>query len=114
MKLQQIYEKYLNKLNEGIADSNKFDNDLQILRLAMQAELDAVNLYEQLSKKAKDKDVKDLMLDIAYEEKVHAEEFEEMLEIMDEEWEEAGEEAEQELISKGFIDDDDEDEEDVW
>lgn len=92
--------KWLKYLNENLSDTTNFTNDLQILRFAIQAELDAINLYEQLAEKAFDPVIKDILLDVAYEEKVHVEEFEELLEELDEEMEDAEEEAEKEWESK--------------
>ena len=51
------------------------DKDKQILRLGLIAELDAINLYEQLAAGANDKDLKKVLLDIADEEKEHVGEF---------------------------------------
>jgi len=59
--------------------------DYEILRLAIIAELDAVNLYEQLSEKTKNENIKKLLLDIAKEEKVHVGEFQELLNQTDSE-----------------------------
>jgi len=53
--------------------------DMEILRVGMIAELDAVNLYEQLASKTSSKIIKALLLDIAKEEKTHIAEFETML-----------------------------------
>ncbi len=53
--------------------------DKEILRLGMIAELDAVSLYEQLAAKTKDKKIKEVLLDIAKEEKTHIGEFETLL-----------------------------------
>ncbi len=61
------------------------DVDKEILRLGMIAELDAVNLYEQLAAKAKSKKVKEIMLDVAREEKTHVGEFQTLLLELDEE-----------------------------
>ena len=57
--------------------SNELDKE--VLRTAMIAELDAVNLYEQLSAIAKTPLVKKLFLDIAKEEKTHMGEFQTLL-----------------------------------
>ncbi len=59
--------------------------DKEILRLGIIAELDAINLYEQLAAKAKDKNVKAVLLDIAKEEKTHVGEFETLLLKLDKE-----------------------------
>jgi rubrerythrin len=51
----------------------------EILRLAIIAELDAINLYEQMAALTTDKDIKKVLLDIAREEKTHVGEFQTML-----------------------------------
>ncbi|MCW3996069.1 MAG: rubrerythrin [Candidatus Bathyarchaeota archaeon] len=61
---------------ERIAREN-LDN--QILRAAIIAELDAVNLYEQMSALAENKSIKTILLDIAKEEKTHIGEFQALL-----------------------------------
>lgn len=71
--------------------------DQQILRAAMIAELDAVNLYEQFATLAKSELAKKVLLDVAHEEKVHAGEFETVLEKLDPSYEEAEEEGEEEV-----------------
>jgi rubrerythrin len=53
--------------------------DVEILRAAVIAELDAINLYEQMANKTSNADLKKLLLDIAGEEKTHVGEFEAML-----------------------------------
>ena len=57
---------------EGIA---KEDMDKEILRIGVVAELDATNLYEQMVALTKDKNLKNILLDIAKEEKTHVGEF---------------------------------------
>jgi rubrerythrin len=59
--------------------------DKEILRAAVIAELDAINLYEQLAAMTKDKYVKEVFLDIAREEKTHVGEFQTMLLKLDKE-----------------------------
>ena len=54
---------------------NKENEDKQILRVGIIAELDAVSLYEQLASKANDERIKKVLLDIAKEEKTHVGEF---------------------------------------
>lgn len=68
----------LNKLN-------KEDVDKEILRTGMQAELDAVNLYEQMAALTESADIKTILLDIAKEEKTHVGEFQALLLRLDEE-----------------------------
>jgi rubrerythrin len=53
--------------------------DGQIARVGMIAELDAVNLYEQMAAMATDNKLKEVLLDIAKEEKTHMGEFQTML-----------------------------------
>ena len=53
--------------------------DCEILRVAMIAELDAINLYEQLAAVAGDENVKKVLLEVAREEKTHLGEFQTML-----------------------------------
>jgi len=60
--------------------------DQEILRLAIIAEFDAVNLYEQMAFYAKDKRVKQILLDIAMEEKTHIGEFQAILKGFDAEF----------------------------
>lgn len=53
--------------------------DMEILRAAIIAELDAVNLYEQFAAKATSKRIKETFMDIAKEEKTHIGEFHALL-----------------------------------
>jgi rubrerythrin len=55
----------------------------QMLRSAMIAELDAVNLYEQMADNTNDKAMKRVLLNIAKEEKTHFGEFLDVLEMHD-------------------------------
>lgn len=55
------------------------EKDKEILRLAMVAELDATNLYEQLASKTEDEFIKKVLLDVAKEEKTHTGEFQTLL-----------------------------------
>jgi rubrerythrin len=75
----------------------KEDLDKEILRAAVIAELDAINLYEQMAALAKDEDIKKILLDIAGEEKAHVGEFQTMLLRMDEEQVRELEEGRQEV-----------------
>ncbi|MCX5726368.1 MAG: rubrerythrin, partial [Candidatus Saganbacteria bacterium] len=63
----------------------KEDIDREILRVWMIAELDAVNLYEQMAAVAQDVDIKKMLLDIAKEEKTHIGEFQALLLTRDKE-----------------------------
>ncbi len=53
--------------------------DVEILRAGVIAELDAINLYEQMAAMAQDEKIKDILLDIAKEEKTHVGEFQALL-----------------------------------
>ncbi len=59
------------------------DLDNEILRAAIIAELDAVNLYEQMAALTQNKSIKTILLDIAKEEKTHVGEFQALLLITD-------------------------------
>lgn len=63
----------------------KEDIDKEILRIGIIAELDAVNLYEQLASMTEDKNIKEILLDIAKEEKTHVGEFQALLVLKDKE-----------------------------
>ena len=79
--------------------------ETQLLRTAIKEELDAVVLYERMAEQTINPDLRKLFLDVAFEEKVHAEEFEEMLERLDPEYEDAEDQAEDEI--EDLIGDDD-------
>ena len=53
--------------------------DREILRAAMIAELDAISLYEQLAAMTENKKLRDVLLDVANEEKTHFGEFQALL-----------------------------------
>ena len=61
------------------------DIDREILRAGVIAELDAINLYEQMAAKAKNAKIKKVLLEIAKEEKTHVGEFQTMLLALDKE-----------------------------
>jgi rubrerythrin len=65
----------LSKIPIILENVKKEDMDKEILRTGMIAELDAINLYEQMAAMAKDNDIKKILLDIANEEKTHVGEF---------------------------------------
>lgn len=65
-------------LAKSPAEGAKLTNettDKQTLRLGIIAELDAVDLYEQLAAAASDSKIKAVFMDIAREEKTHVGEF---------------------------------------
>jgi rubrerythrin len=55
------------------------DLDKEILRLAVTAELDAINLYEQMASMTKSENLKKVLLEVAREEKTHVGEFQALL-----------------------------------
>jgi len=61
------------------------DIDKEIIRSAIIAELDAINLYEEMAALAKDKGIKKVLLDVAKEEKEHVGEFHTLLLMFDKE-----------------------------
>ena len=64
---------------------NEQEKDLEILRAGIIAELDAVNLYEQMASVAKSDAIKTCLVDIAREEKTHVGEFQALLLKLDDE-----------------------------
>jgi rubrerythrin len=64
---------------------SKENIDKEVLRLGIIAELDAISLYEQLASYATNKVVKEILLDIAKEEKTHIGEFQTLLLKLDSE-----------------------------
>jgi len=73
------------------------DINRQILRIGLIAELDAINLYEQLASLTNDEKIKTIFLDIAREEKTHVGEFPTLLLMNDEEQEDELEEGKEEV-----------------
>ena len=75
--------------------------DREILRLAIIAELDAVTLYEQLAAATENEAIREVLLDVAREEKAHVGEFQTLLLREDaeqvEELEQGKKEVEEEL-----------------
>lgn len=65
----------------------KEDMDKEILRAGIIAELDAINLYEQMAALTRNKNIKKILLDIAKEEKTHVGEFQALLLMTDKEQE---------------------------
>jgi len=57
----------------------------EILRAAIIAELDAINLYEQMADMTQNANIKKVLLDIAREEKTHVGEFQALLLVEDKE-----------------------------
>jgi len=75
----------------------KDDLDKEILRAAIIAELDAINLYEQMADMTRNGDLRKVLLDIAREEKTHVGEFQTLLLIEDKEQAQELEEGKKEI-----------------
>jgi rubrerythrin len=69
----------LSKIPIDLDKIDKKNIDHEILRAGIIAELDAINLYEQMAALAQDKNIKTILLDIAKEEKTHVGEFQALL-----------------------------------
>ena len=81
-------------------DLNKIkpeDVDNEILRSAIIAELDAINLYEEMAAITKNKHIKTVLLDVAKEQKEHVGEFQTLLLTFDTEQVEALEDGKKEV-----------------
>jgi len=91
----------MSKLPIDLSKVDKNSIDKEILRAAIIAELDAVNLYEQMAQLTDNKDLKLILLDVAKEEKTHVGEFQALLLGLDKEQgkelEEGKKEVEEEL-----------------
>ena len=75
----------------------KQDLDKEILRAGIVAELDAINLYEQMAAMTENRSIKQILLDIAKEEKTHVGEFQALLLEEDKEQEKELEEGRKEV-----------------
>ena len=94
-------EKMLSKIPfdlDKLKRLGKEQPDVELVRIGIIAELDAINLYEQLAALAEDELVKKVFLDIAQEEKEHFGEFMELLRRLDSEIIEALEEGAEEVM----------------
>jgi rubrerythrin len=74
--------------------------DKEILRLGIIAELDAVSLYEQMADFTKNDELKEVLLDVAKEEKTHVGEFQTLLLKLDPEYAPELESGKKEVIKK--------------
>ncbi len=82
-------------INLGKVSDERIDHE--ILRAGMIAELDAINMYEQMAAMAKNKHIREMLLDVAKEEKTHMGEFQAMLLKMDKEQSKELEEGKKEV-----------------
>lgn len=87
----------LSKMPIDLKRVKKEDLDKEILRVGIIAELDAINLYEQMAAMTENEDIKKILLDIAKEEKTHVGEFQALLLEEDEEQEKELEEGRKEV-----------------
>jgi rubrerythrin len=69
----------LSRIPIALERLKKEDLDKEILRAAIIAELDAINLYEQMAGMTQNKNVRKLLFDVAREEKTHVGEFQTLL-----------------------------------
>lgn len=87
----------LAEIPKDLSKMSQKELNREICRFGMIAELDAVNLYEQLAAMTDNKLIKDVLLDIAKEEKTHVGEFQTLLLMEDKEQAEELEEGKEEV-----------------
>lgn len=73
----------MSKIPDDLRKVRREDLDAEIARIGVIAELDAINLYEQLAAMTRNGHLRKVLLDIAKEEKTHVGEFLEMLQRED-------------------------------
>ena len=91
----------LSKIPVDLNKMEKRSPDKEVLRTAIIAELDAINLYEQTADLTENGEIRKLLLDVAREEKTHIGEFQALLLLEDKQQEtelERGKKEVQELI----------------
>jgi rubrerythrin len=69
----------LSQIPINLEKATKGDLDKEILRAGIIAELDAINLYEQMAAMTGNENIRKILLGIAKEEKTHVGEFQAML-----------------------------------
>jgi rubrerythrin len=87
----------LSKIPINLDGIRRENLDKEILRAAIIAELDAINLYEQMSGTTQNDNIRKLLLDVAREEKTHVGEFQALLLIEDQEQEKELKEGKREI-----------------
>ena len=87
----------LSKIPIDLQKIKKDDLDKELLRSAIIAELDAINLYEQMADMTRNGNIRKVLLDIAREEKTHVGEFQTLLLIEDKEQVQELEEGKKEI-----------------
>jgi len=83
----------LSKISINLERISKENLNKEILRAGIIAELDAINLNEQMAAMTQNSKIKTILLDIAKEEKTHVGEFQALLLINDKEQEKELEEG---------------------
>ncbi|MBS7655307.1 rubrerythrin [Candidatus Bathyarchaeota archaeon] len=87
----------LSKIPINLEKITEENLDKEILRVGIIAELDAINLYEQMAAITENAEIKKILLDIAKEEKTHVGEFQALLLIKDKQQEKELEEGKKEV-----------------
>ena len=87
----------LSKIPLNLEKVAKGDLDKEILRAGIIAELDAINLYEQMAALAENKNIRKILLHVAREEKTHVGELQTLLLMEDKEQENELEEGKKEV-----------------
>ena len=87
----------LSQIPLDLSKAKKDDIDKEILRAGIIAELDAINLYEQMAALTTNENIRKILLDIAGEEKTHVGEFQAFLLKEDKEQEKELEEGRKEV-----------------
>jgi len=87
----------LSKIPLDLQKIGKEHLDKEILRAGIIAELDAINLYEQMAALTANKNIRKILLDIAREEKTHVGEFQTLLLMEDREQKKELEEGRKEV-----------------
>lgn len=87
----------LSRIPIELSKIKKEDIDREILRAGIIAELDAINLYEQMAAMTDNKKIRKVLFDIAKEEKTHVGEFQTLLLMFDKEQERELEEGKKEV-----------------
>jgi rubrerythrin len=87
----------LSKIPIDLVRIKKEDLDKEILRSSIIAELDAINLYEQMAEMTQNENIRKLLLDVAREEKTHVGEFQTLLLMEDKEQERELKEGQKEV-----------------
>lgn len=87
----------LSRIPIELSKIKKEDIEREILRAGIIAELDAINLYEQMAAMTDNKKIRKVLLDIAKEEKTHVGEFQTLLIMFDKEQERELEEGKKEV-----------------